>query len=218
MIEKIKNNPGLRALAHKLFVSGVDGRPRWWVRTFVTPFAFKRGKGTRVSRRARMDVHLFNTFVLGSRVRIEERVVLNNGMGPLTIDDGTFIGISNVLIGPVHIGKNVITAQHVVMSGMNHGYEDVTTPIWMQPNNTSPIVVEEGCWIGANVVVTAGVTIGKQSVIAGGAVVTRDIPPFSVAVGNPARVVKQFNHETGDWEKIKNQVMKNERLSFGKVR
>ena len=203
MIDHIKQNPKLKQLAHRLFVSGVDGRPRRWVRWFVTPFAFPRGKGTRVSRKARLDVHLFNTFALGKKVAIEERTILNNGMGPLTIDDGTFIGISNVLIGPVHIGKDVITAQHVVMSGMNHGYEDIHTPIWKQPSNTAPIIVESGCWIGANVVITAGVTIGKQSVVAGGSVVTRDIPAYSVAVGNPARVVKQFNHESGDWERVK---------------
>lgn len=214
MIERIKRNPRLKSIVHTLFVSGVDGRPRTWVRWFVTPFAFPRGKGTRVSRKTRLDVHLFNTFVLGKKVAIEERSILNNGKGPLTIDDGSFIGISNVLIGPVHIGKNVITAQHVVMSGLNHGYEDIHTPIWQQPCTTSPIVIEEGCWIGANVVVTAGVTIGKQSVVAGGSVVTKNIPPYSVAVGNPARVVKRYNLKTGVWEKVQSHAKSNGQLSM----
>lgn len=202
MIERIKQNPRLKRFVYSLLVSGKDGRPRRWVRWFITPFAFPRGKGVRVSRQARLDVHLFNPFSLGKEVIIESRTVLNNGMGPLHIDDGSFIGISNVLIGPVHIGKDVITAQHIVMSGMNHGYEDIHTPIWKQPSTTAPIVVGDNSWIGANVVITAGVTVGKHCVIAGGSVVTRDIPDYSVAVGNPARVVKQFNHETGEWEKV----------------
>jgi acetyltransferase-like isoleucine patch superfamily enzyme len=87
------------------------------------------------------------------------------------------------------------------MSGLNHGYEDINLPIHKQPVSMSPIVIENDSWIGANVVVTAGVTIGKHSVIAAGAVVTKSIPPFSIAVGNPARVIKQYNFESGKWER-----------------
>jgi acetyltransferase-like isoleucine patch superfamily enzyme len=57
-------------------------------------------------------------------------------------------------------------------------------------------------WIGANAVITAGVTIGKHSIIAAGAVVTKNIPPYSVAVGNPARVIKQYNFTSQKWEKV----------------
>jgi acetyltransferase-like isoleucine patch superfamily enzyme len=88
------------------------------------------------------------------------------------------------------------------MSGLNHVYADVETPIYLQPVTTSTITIEDDCWIGANAVITAGVTIGKHSVIAGGAVVTKNIPPFSVAVGNPAKVIKQYNFETKTWEKV----------------
>jgi acetyltransferase-like isoleucine patch superfamily enzyme len=66
----------------------------------------------------------------------------------------------------------------------------------------NPIVIEDDTWIGANVVVTAGVTIGKHCVIAAGAVVTNSIPPFSIAVGNPARVIKQFDFISNEWKKV----------------
>jgi acetyltransferase-like isoleucine patch superfamily enzyme len=70
------------------------------------------------------------------------------------------------------------------------------------PYLKSLIVVEDDCWIAANAVITAGVRIGKHSVIAAGAVVTKDIPPYCVAVGNPAKVLKQYNFETKVWERV----------------
>jgi acetyltransferase-like isoleucine patch superfamily enzyme len=88
------------------------------------------------------------------------------------------------------------------MSGLNHSYEDVNIPIDKQKVTTAPIIVEDECWIGANAVITAGVTIGKHSVVAAGAVVTKDIPPFSVAVGNPARVIKQYDFERKEWVRL----------------
>jgi len=102
----------------------------------------------------------------------------------------------------VEIGDEVILAQNVIASGLNHSYEDVNIPIWRQPCTTAPIVIEDECWIGANAVLTAGIRIGKHSVVAGGSVVTKDVPPYSIAVGNPARIIKQFNPETAAWEKF----------------
>jgi acetyltransferase-like isoleucine patch superfamily enzyme len=110
--------------------------------------------------------------------------------------------MSNVIIGPVTIGNNVILAQNIVASGLNHTYTDINLPIQQQNVTTAPITIEDDCWIAANVVITAGVTIGKHSVIAGGAVVTKDIPPFSVAAGNPAKVIKQYNPASAAWERV----------------
>jgi acetyltransferase-like isoleucine patch superfamily enzyme len=200
--EKIKANPRLKRLALRLLVPRNSMRPRIWVRWLVNPLVHKRGKHTRISRRAMMDVLPFNPFAIGSESTIESYAVVNNGMGPVSIGNHTFVGISDVLIGPLTIGNEVIMAQNVVASGLNHSYEDVSTPIWRQPCSTAEIVIEDECWIGANVVITAGVRIGKHAVIAGGSVVTRDIPPYSVAVGNPARVVKTYNFETQSWEKV----------------
>lgn len=96
-------------------------------------------------------------------------------------------------------------AQHIVASGLNHSYEDCTIPIREQGVSTRPIRIEDECWIGANVVVTAGVTVGKHSVVAAGSVVTKDVPPFSVVGGNPARILKMYNPDTGLWEKVSSQ-------------
>jgi acetyltransferase-like isoleucine patch superfamily enzyme len=201
LAEKIKSNPQLKKLTLWLISSGGGVRPRWWTRTFVNPFFHKKGKGSRIFSRARIDTMPFNVFEVGSGCTIEDFTFVNNGVGPVQIEDGAFIGAMNVIIGPIHIGKHVMTAQNVVMSGLNHGFSDITIAFRYQPCTTGLITVGEGCWIGANSVITAGVTVGRYCVIAAGSVVTRDVPDYCIAAGSPARVIKQFNHQTKQWEK-----------------
>ena len=176
-------------------------RPRLWVRIFLNRFFHVRKKGSIVRWRTRMDIVPFNKFELGRCATIEDFCTINNGVGNVIIGDNSLVGMSNVIIGPVTIGNNVILAQNVVASGLNHEYKDVTVPIHLQPVTTATITIEDDCWIAANVVITSGVTIGKHSVIAAGAVVTKDIPPYSIAAGNPAKVIKQYNEGKKEWLK-----------------
>ncbi|WP_345268987.1 acyltransferase [Nibrella viscosa] len=184
-----------------MLIPAGQARPRRWVSWFVNPFVHKRHRTSAIRSSVRLDVLPFNAFTLGRHSTIESFSVVNNGVGPVLIGDNCTVGIGAVLIGPVSIGSDVIIAQHVVMSGLNHTYTDIQRSIREQPVTTRPIVIEEACWIGANVVITAGVTIGKHSVVAGGSVVTRDVPPYSVVGGNPARMLKQYNAATGEWVK-----------------
>jgi acetyltransferase-like isoleucine patch superfamily enzyme len=200
--EKIKANQKLKGFVHWLMIPPYQARPRKWVSWFVNPWYHKRGKASVIRSRTRMDVIPFNKFELGSYSTIEDFCTINNGVGDVIIGNETRIGMGNVVIGPVTIGNFVILAQNIVMSGLNHSYEDVNLPIDKQKVTTSPITVEDECWIGANVVLTAGVTVGKHSVIAAGAVVTKNIPPYSVAVGNPARVIKQYDFNQKQWVKV----------------
>lgn len=62
--------------------------------------------------------------------------------------------------------------------------------------------IKSGCWIGEKCILLQGVTIGKKSIIGAGSVVTKDIPDYSIAVGNPARVIKRYNFESHNWERI----------------
>jgi acetyltransferase-like isoleucine patch superfamily enzyme len=195
----IKSNPALKKFVHRLIVG--NARPRWWVRNLLSPFIHHLGKGSVIRRMTRIDVFPFNKFSLGDHSTIEDFCTVNNGVGDVLIGDNSRIGLGSVLIGPVTIGSQVILAQNIVVSGLNHGYENVKLPIRQQKVTTKPIVIEDEAWIGANAVITAGVTVGKHSVVAAGAVVTKDIPPYSIAVGNPARVIKRYNFETGIWEK-----------------
>jgi acetyltransferase-like isoleucine patch superfamily enzyme len=202
IISTIKSNPKLKKWVHWCLIPPHQARPRLWVQWFVNPFFHKKGKGTTICRRTRMDVLPFQAFNIGDYSTVEDFATVNNGVGAVNIGNNSRIGIGNVVIGPVTIGNNIILAQNIVMSGLNHIYTNIEIPIYLQGETVATITIEDDCWIGANAVITAGVTIGKHSVIAGGAVVTKDIPPFSVAVGNPAKVVKKYNFETKLWEKV----------------
>ncbi len=195
----IKSNPALKKFVHRMLIPKGGARPRLWVRLFLNRFFHTRKKGSSICRRTRMDVLPFNKFELGERSVIEDFCTINNGVGNVIIGDNTLVGMGNIIIGPVTIGNNVILAQNVVASGLNHEYKDPAVPIRMQDVTTAPITIEDDCWIAANVVVTSGVTIGKHSVVAAGSVVTKDIPPYSVAAGNPAKVIKKYDLATKEW-------------------
>ncbi|MES2826860.1 MAG: acyltransferase [Bacteroidota bacterium] len=202
LIHIIKSNPALKKFIHRLLIPKNEARPRLWVKIFLNPFLHKKGKGAIIRSRTRMDVLPFNIFEIGSYSVIEDFSTVNNGVGAVTIGNNTLVGMSNVIIGPVTIGDNIIIAQNVVISGLNHEYTDVRVPILNQPIVTKQIVIEDDCWIAANSVITSGVTIGKHSVVAAGSVVTKDVPPFSVVAGSPAKVIKRYNEGNAIWEKV----------------
>lgn len=199
----IKSDPRLKQFIYYLLVPKRQARPRWWVKNFLNPFFHQKGKNSLIRSRTRIDVLPFNKFMLGENSTIEDFSTVNNGMGDVIIGNHVRVGMSNVLIGPVYIGNYVIMAQNVVVSGLNHSYQDIQTPICLQKCTTSPITIEDEAWIGANAVLTAGVSIGKHSVVAGGSVVTKDVPPYCVVGGNPARVLKKYNFQTSQWESVK---------------
>lgn len=185
-----------------MLIPSKEYRPRLWVKWFVNPFIHKKGKGSIIRNRTRIDVIPFNDFSLGEYATIEDFCTINNGVGDVTIGRHTIIGVGNVIIGPVSIGTNVMLAQNVVISGLNHNYEDVTLSPLLQNFTTETIVISDDVWIGANVVITAGVTVGEHAVIGAGSVVTKDVLPYSVYVGNPAKIVKKYNFETKVWETV----------------
>lgn len=201
--EKIKQNPGLKKFVLLTITPNRNPRPRWWVRWFLNPLKHKKGKGALIRRRSRIDVFPWNRFEIGTLTTIEDFCTVNNGSGDVILGDRVRIGIGSVIIGPVTMGNGSGLGQHVFVSGFNHGYADSNVNSSKQPLVIRPVIIEEEAHIGANSVVVAGVRIGKRSQVGAGSVVTKDIPPFSVAVGNPAQVIKQYNHKTGIWEKVK---------------
>jgi acetyltransferase-like isoleucine patch superfamily enzyme len=92
--------------------------------------------------------------------------------------------------GRLTIGDNVRIASHAVMIAGDHRFDRIDALIREQGHRLAPITIEDDVWIGSHVVIVAGVTIGHGSVIGAGSVVTRDVPPYSVAVGAPAKVIK----------------------------
>lgn len=169
-----------------------SSRPRLWVRLLVTPFMIRRGRGSKIRCSARLDIFPFHRLSIGRRTIIESRVTLNNGVGDIVIGDSSRIGIGSTLIAPVEIGNDVHLAQNIVISGLNHNYKDPGRTIHEQGVSRSLVRIEDDVWIGANVVVTAGVTIGHHSVVAAGSVVTHDVAEFSVVAGVPAKMIKKI--------------------------
>lgn len=204
MIDKIKRNEKLKKLVISLITSQKNPRPRRWVKWFVNPFVHQRGKGAVVrSRRSRIDVFPWHRFDVGRDALVEDFTTINNGAGDVIIGDGARVGIGSVVIGPVRLGDRVGLGQHVFISGFNHGYGDGTRDSNEQPLDKKEVTVGNESHIGANAVVVAGVRIGERVQIGAGSVVTRDIPSFSVAVGNPARVIKRYDAALGEWVKVK---------------
>jgi acetyltransferase-like isoleucine patch superfamily enzyme len=98
------------------------------------------------------------------------------------------------------IEDDVLFASNINLTDGFHGYEHANEPYKYQPIfNIAPIVIKQGCWIGQNVVISPGVTIGELSIIGANSVVTRSIPPRSIALGAPAKVVKQWDEKTEQW-------------------
>lgn len=94
----------------------------------------------------------------------------------------------------ITIGRQVMMASNVFIIDHDHVFDHPTKPASMvRELRSAPVVIEDGCWLGYGSVVLKGVRIGRRSVIGANAVVTRDIPPYSVAVGNPARVVRTID-------------------------
>ncbi|GAB4317802.1 MAG: acyltransferase [Bacteroidales bacterium] len=203
LVQKIKSNQRLKRFVIWLITPSRNPRPRWYVRLLINRFFHKRGKGSVIRRRSRIDVFPWNRFEIGRLTTIEDFCTVNNGSGPVILGDRVRVGIGSVIIGPVTMGNGSGLGQHVFVAGFNHGYSDGSKNSSLQPLDIRPTIIEEEAHVGANSVVVAGVRIGKRSQVGAGSVVTKDIPPFSVAVGNPARVIKRFNHETGKWERVK---------------
>ena len=134
-------------------------------------------------------------------------VVSDNGnhyQPRIEIGDGTWVGknCSIAAIDRVSIGKDVLFAGNVHITDHSHGYELPDVPIARQKLiSKGPVVIEDQCWLGFNCEILSGVHIGRHSIVAARAVVTKDVPPLCIVAGNPARIIKQYNPETKQWEK-----------------
>ncbi|EEF62375.1 transferase hexapeptide repeat containing protein [Pedosphaera parvula Ellin514] len=151
-----------------------------------------------------------NQMRLGERVNIESdcwiHVVDGDGdesSAKLVIGSHCGIGMGATISAArqVVLGEHVLLARNVYISDHAHAFEDITIPIMHQGiNNIKPVSIGKHTWLGQNVVVLPGVTIGEHCVIGANSVVNSSIPDYSVAVGSPARVVKQYNVATKRWE------------------
>lgn len=118
--------------------------------------------------------------------------VIFQGSGKLVFGKRSFIG-QNSIIGvneKITIGEDVMIAQAVSIRDTDHSFDSIDIPMGKQGMSTKPIIISDDVWIGYGAVITKGVTIGKGSIIAANAVVTKDVEPYSIVGGVPAKLIR----------------------------
>lgn len=138
---------------------------------------------------ARVEIRGKGRIVIGRNVRIRTGVVLQTP-DEIVIGDYTGLNPYVTIYGKVTIGRYVMVAPHVMMAGGDHKFDDPSRPMKLQGHTSRGIVVEDDVWIGANAVVVDGVRIGRGAIVAAGTVVTKDVEPYAIVGGNPARLIK----------------------------
>ncbi len=188
---RLGNSPRLKQFLDYLIMNQRDARPRWYIR-MLAPVYQHRGYGSKIYSSARMDTPPYRQFSLGKHSVIESFCCINNAVGDVLIGDYSRIGIHCTVIGPVTIGSHVNLAQGITVTALNHNFDDATKYIDEQGVSTTPVIIGDDVWIGANAVILPGVTIGSHAVIAAGAVVTKDVPSNTLVGGVPARELKKI--------------------------
>lgn len=161
--------------------------------------------GKWIDIRKGLRVNSPRNIIIGNRVRIDRMSRLSSYEGGrILIEDDCYIGqfFSVMAGGDVKIGKNTLIASYVAVISENHNMNPESGIRYgNQPLIKNNVEIGENCWIGEKVTILPGVSIGEWSIVGAGSVVNKTIPPYSIAVGNPARVIKIYNFEKHRWEK-----------------
>lgn len=155
--------------------------PKCFIDDYVTIYAHPRARGG-VYLAERVHIYRWSIMELG------------NGRGSLHIGRNTNVQagcIFNPFVSSISIGANCMIAARCAFMPYQHGFADVNRPMREQPlTSKGDIIVEDDVWLGVNVTVMDGVTIGRGAIVGAGAVVTQDIPPYAIAGGVPARIIR----------------------------
>jgi len=141
-----------------------------------------------VIARACLCRHIFKS--TGAKINIQRNVYFGRGNN-ISIGDHSGIGEDSILgqDDEIRIGNNVLIGPQLMIFTQNHNFSDTTRLIREQGATRRPVLIEDDVWIGARVIVLPGVTIGRGSVVAAGAVVTKSFPPYSIIGGVPAKII-----------------------------
>jgi len=149
---------------------------------------------------------------IGDNVRIGKNTDIyvhpkHPGLKEFILEIGNNVHIGNYnIIGArnsVVLEENVLLGPGVIIVDHSHHYDNVEIPIKLQAVSEGGLVrLERDCWVGANVFIFPNVTVGRHAVIGANSIVNRDIPPYSVAVGAPAKVIKQYDFDLKQWVRL----------------
>ena len=161
--------------------------------SFHYPKRIRIGDGAGIGRNVTLRANTDQApgIELGERVSINDAVVINANRGQVILGDRSWLGPFCLVYGNggVTIGRDVLVAGHSSINTVSHRFDRCDIPVNDQPVVIDPVVIEDDVWIGLNAVILQGVTIGRGTIVGAGAVVNRSLPPWSIAVGVPAKVV-----------------------------
>lgn len=195
-------------------MSKSNGKGRKLKKLLRLPYIFALNcKGMKVRYTSSMPINTvienYKQIQIGAHCNFDKRTTFRvfNKKGIISniIIGDNFCGSNDLKIlscGLVKIGSNVTCAGNTFITSENHGLNPLTLSFNDNELQSTNVIIEDGVWIGEKVIILPGVTIGKKSVIGAGSVVTKNIPAYSIAVGNPARVIKKWNFEKNKYEKI----------------
>ena len=176
----------LRALTYKAILGSVGrftyiGKP-----VFIEGRAgIKIGSRTRIFPGIRMEAIGEGTIEIGINVAIEQNV-------HITCEGGV-----------LRIGDNTTVAANTFITNIDHVYEDITKSVMEQGLIQKETIIGEGCFLGYGVAIQAGTRLGKHCVVGANSVVKGDFPDYSVIVGVPGRIIKKYNIEIQEWERVR---------------
>ena len=144
----------------------------------------------------------YSRLVVGRWVHVGDGSRLIAHEGSLRVGDKTVFGTDVTVTAylDIEVGASCLVADDVYVTDFDHAFDDITAPVKDQGIVKSPVRIGPDCWLGTKSVVTRGVLIGRGCVVGAGSVVTKPLPAMSVAVGNPARVIKDRREQYVDDE------------------
>lgn len=155
---------------------------------------YKFRKGHFVHKSAKLSAK--NLIELKNRAEISEYVIIKTFDNPVIVGRYSQVGPFTVIYGGsgVIIGDNVMIAPHCMIVGGNHDFKQLDKPIRFAGNiSKGPIIIEDNVWIGANCTIADGVRVGKDAVVAANSFVNRDVEPYSIVGGVPAKIIGRRN-------------------------
>ncbi|MGC4950806.1 acyltransferase [Streptomyces sp. DT224] len=149
-------------------------------------------------------IRLGDHCVIGEQVTLTAGLMPDLDLGPdpiLTLGDGVVLGRGSHVVADttVTIGADTYCGPYVYITSTNHSYDDPHQPVGKQWPRMEPVSIGPGCWIGTGAVILPGARLGRNVVVAAGAVVRGEVPDRAVVAGAPARVVRSWDQEKG-WQ------------------
>ncbi len=199
-------------MTSKIARYGIWGSFQLFYYVIRTKFLFRHARIIRFPFRIRgkKNVRIGEGFTTGYNCRVDafdfndtERILLNIGKN-VQINDYVHIAAVDSII----IGDNVLVASKVFITDHNHGDyngKNQDSPLSIPSERklfAKPVIIEKNVWIGEFVCILPGVTIGEGSIVGAMSVVNRNIPPYTIAVGSPARVIKKYDFDLEEWIKL----------------